>query len=290
MKIKGIEKFREKTSWFAGKKILIIPLYFVSMMSLSLLVMIWFDSIPEMTVSSGTNSVMVSLFPLIGELIVAVVGFLMIYQMFLWRDRLKAKYGQLSYQRIILLGAGGVVLVFSLSINLFLHYWSFSPMFWATSPLRFLTLPLEAFANGAEPLVFWARMILAAFFLIVGIIMMIRSLQTFGFDYMAVVYLYFPEESKIQNHEIYSVLRHPAYAGVLTIGLSGMFYTFTMYSIIFFFIYLLGFYIHIRFVEEKELITRFGAPYQDYMKRVPAFFVKPSKIRSFFGFLLRKPS
>ena len=289
MKLKGIEKFREKIPWFAGKRIIIVPLYFLILMSLSLLVMIWFYSLPEMTLSSGINSVIASLFPLFGELLIAIVGFLIVYQMFSWRDRMKAKYSQLSYQRMIPIGAGGVVLVLSLSINLFLHYWSFSPTFWSTSPLRFLTLPLETFAYGAEPIVFWVRMLLAAFLLAVGIVMIIRSLQTFGFDYMGVVYLYFPEESKIQNHEIYSILRHPTYAGVLTIGLSGMLYTFTAYSIIFFIVYLAGFYLHIHFVEEKELIQRFGSSYQDYIKRVPAFFVIPAKLRIFFNFLLRKP-
>lgn len=290
MKIKGIDKFREKTPWFAGKKIIILPLYLLSMMSLSISVMIWFDSIPDMTMSSDTNSLIVSLFPLIGELIVVVIGFLMGSQMWLWRDRLKAKYGYLSYQRIFLVGFGGIIWILSLSINLFLHYWSFSPTFWATSPLRFLTLPIEAYANGAEAVVFWVRLIFATFFLIVGLMMFFRSVQTFGFDYMAVVYLYFPEESKIQNHEIYSVLRHPAYAGALTIGLSGMLYTFTAYSVIFFIVYLIAFYLHIHFVEEKELITRFGSSYLEYMKRVPAFLVNPAKMGIFLDFLLQKPS
>jgi len=50
---------------------------------------------------------------------------------------------------------------------------------------------------------------------------------------MTVTYLYFPEESKIQNHEIYSVLRHPMYAGALLLGLGGMFSTLTLYSVVF---------------------------------------------------------
>ena len=118
--------------------------------------------------------------------------------------------------------------------------------------------------------------------------MMIRSIQAFGIDYMAVIYLYFPEESKLQDHEIYSVLQHPAYTGILLIGLGGLFSTFTLYSIIFFIVELSAFCIHIHFVEEKELVTRFGASYQEYMTRVPAFFVKPNKLGTFLGFLAAK--
>jgi protein-S-isoprenylcysteine O-methyltransferase Ste14 len=118
--------------------------------------------------------------------------------------------------------------------------------------------------------------------------MMIRSLQVFGIDYMAVVYLYFPEESKIQDHKIYSVLRHPMYTGILLVGLGGMFYTFTLYSIIFFIVELSAFYIHIHFVEERELVERFGPSYQEYMKKVPAFFVRPNKLGTFLGFLAGK--
>lgn len=138
--------------------------------------------------------------------------------------------------------------------------------------------------------VFWAKIALAVFFLGSGITMIIRSLQTFGFDYMTVIYLYFPEESKIQNHEIYSLLRHPTYTGALLIGLGGMCSTLTLYSVIFFIVYFAAFCIHIHFVEEKELIVRFGPSYREYMKKVPAFFVKPDQLGIFLGFLLGKRS
>jgi hypothetical protein len=39
-------------------------------------------------------------------------------------------------------------------------------------------------------------------------------------------------------------------------------------------------------VEEKELIKSFGTSYKDYMKRVPAFFVKPNKLKTLFHFLI----
>ena len=43
--------------------------------------------------------------------------------------------------------------------------------------------------------------------------------------------------------------------------------------------------IHIRAVEEKELIERFGDSYIEYRKKVPALFVRPKKIGVYLKFL-----
>ncbi|HZK12154.1 MAG TPA: hypothetical protein VFD10_07370, partial [Atribacterota bacterium] len=69
MKIKGIDKFQEKNPILSGKKIFLLPLYAFSILLLCLLVMIRFYSLPSMTISRGINPILLSLFPLIGELI-----------------------------------------------------------------------------------------------------------------------------------------------------------------------------------------------------------------------------
>lgn len=288
LKIKGLDKFQEKNPILSGKKIFLLPLYAFFILLLSILLIIRFDSLPGMIVYSGINPILLSLSPIIGEVIICIVGLVLVYQMWFWKDRLKAKYGALSYQHIFLAGFAGVSCLLSLSINLFIHYWSFSSSFWIHSPLKFLTIPFEEYFSSLGFIVFWIKITLSVFFSFFAIAMMIRSLQTFGFDYMTVLYLYFPEESKMQNHEIYSVIRHPMYAGALLLGLAGMFFTLTLYSVIFFLVYFLAFYIHVHFVEEKELLVRFGPSYQDYIKKVPAFFVYPNKLRVLLGFLLGK--
>jgi protein-S-isoprenylcysteine O-methyltransferase Ste14 len=288
MILKGIDKFQGKNPILSGKKIFLLPLYALSILSLSLLVMIGFYSLPSMAIFSNINPFLLSLSPFIGEVIIGAVGFVLVFQMWFWKDRLKAKYGQRSYQHIFLVGFAGISCVLSLAVNLFIHYWSFSSLFWMHSPLKFLTIRPEQYFYTLGSLVFWAKITLSVFFLSLGIAMILRSLLTFGFDYMTVLYLYFPKESKIQNHKIYSVLRHPTYTGALLIGLGGMFSTLTLYSVIFYIVFLVGFYIHIHFVEEKELIARFGPSYQEYMKKVPAFLVKPNKLGVFLGFLLGK--
>jgi len=81
---------------------------------------------------------------------------------------------------------------------------------------------------------------------------------------MGLIYVYYPEESKIVNHEIHSVLRYPTYHGLVLILIGGFFLRLSVYSIIFFFMFLMGINIHLKFVEEKELIQRFGKDYQEY--------------------------
>lgn len=248
-----------------------------------------FDSLPGKLESSGMNRILFSFFPLIGELVVSIVGLALVYQMWFWRKRLKAAYGPLSYQHIFLVGFAGVACLMSLSVNQFICSWSFPSSFWTHSPLAFLTVLPEEYWRSFGAVISWVRIPLAVFFFGLGIAMVIRSLQTFGLDYMAVIYLYFPEESKFQNHEIYSILRHPAYTSVILIGLGGTFFTATLYSLIFFIIIVSAFFVHIHFVEEKELIARFGESYKEYMKKVPAFFIQLNKIPVLFSFLLKKP-
>ncbi|MFX1607322.1 MAG: methyltransferase family protein, partial [Promethearchaeota archaeon] len=107
---------------------------------------------------------------------------------------------------------------------------------------------------------------------------------TFGIDYMTVVYLYFPEESEIQENEIYSVIRHPAYLGGVILGLAGLFFRFSVYSILMWFTVYLAFRAQI-WKEEKELVERFGEGYKEYREQVPALLLRPSKAGAYFRFL-----
>jgi len=45
-------------------------------------------------------------------------------------------------------------------------------------------------------------------------------------------------------------------------------------------------YVHIHFVEEKELIDRFGDSYREYRNKTPAFFVPPKNWGLFFKYLI----
>ena len=284
MPIKGLKEFRQKIPALSGKKIAVLPIYVVLMAVVAFFTYITFDSLP---VASSSSDVVAALYPLFGMILVISIGFVLVWQMWFWQNHLKAKYGATSYQRVFLVGFGGVVWVLTFAINQYIPYYLFAPTFWTNSPLKLLATPIEIFLGIAAPAILIIRFAVAMILLLTGLMMVIRAIQAFGIDYMVVLYLYFPEESRIQKNEIYSVLRHPTYAGAILIGLGGTLFVFTSFSFIAFLIFLAAFYIHIRLIEERELITRFGNSYLDYRKKVPAFFVNPTKLRPFLRFLAK---
>ena len=284
---KGFDRFRSKLPFLAGKRIAILPVFFLTVVSAAFLMYIFFDSLPGILQPTGVNEVLLAFCPFFGVLTVGIVGFILVYQMWFWRDRLKAKYGPTSYQRIVPFGFWGVSWIITISFQQFMAFYQFSPTFWATSSLSFLAKPIDMLAGTWTPAIFLLKIGLSVFFLIVGVLMIVRALQVFGFDYITVVYLYFPEESELQEHEIFSVIRNPTYSGVLFVGLAGTFFTLTVFSFVFFALLLIGFYFHVYLVEERELIRRFGESYLEYRKQVPAFFARPRNLRKLFRFLFR---
>ncbi|NMC05816.1 MAG: isoprenylcysteine carboxylmethyltransferase family protein [Candidatus Lokiarchaeota archaeon] len=283
MKLKGIDKFMEKTDpVFAGKRIALIPVYFLSLFITGLLVMTSFNNLPNVLSTSGIDGMVLAFLPLIGEGIVGAIGFVMVYQIWFLREKMKAKYGKWAYRRIFLVGFGGIILVLSMTV---ISFFPISGTFWSIPPFNVLVTSIDSYLGIAAPFIAWPRAVLGIVVSIIGLIMIPRSIITFGFDYTTVVYLYFPEESTFQDHAIYSALRHPMYSGGLTIALGGMIFSFTPYAILLYVTFLIGFSMHVRFVEEPELMSRFGDSYKEYRKKVPAFFVNPARLKTFFGFL-----
>ena len=114
----------------------------------------------------------------------------------------------------------------------------------------------------------------------------LRALFTFGIDYMALVYLYYPEESEVQKHEIFSILRHPTYLAVSLVNIGSFIIRFSIYSLISTCIFQIFLFVHLYSVEEQELIQRFGDSYLEYKNYVPAILVRLKKIRTYFRFLI----
>ncbi|MFX1305028.1 MAG: methyltransferase family protein, partial [Promethearchaeota archaeon] len=86
-------------------------------------------------------------------------------------------------------------------------------------------------------------------------------------------------------HEIYSILRHPTYHTLMLFSIGSIFFRFSIYSIIYFLIFIIGINIHIKFVEERELIKRFGEQYIKYKKNVPALFVRFKDLKKYLSFI-----
>jgi protein-S-isoprenylcysteine O-methyltransferase Ste14 len=282
MHLKGIDKFRSKIPLFSGKKIIILPLYWIFCMGLAFFILITFEKLPTL---GNPCSILI---PVLGMITIEFLALFLVYQMWLQRDRLRKKYGQRSYQRIFLVGFAGIITMISLAINNLIPIAVLNPPVWRQFPFSIFSLPINSVFGWNSMILDVIRWVLGSLIAIIGFLTILRSIMTFGFDYMTVVYLYFPEESEQQNHEIYSILRHPTYGALIYVCMAGFIIQFSILSLIYLIFYWIGFYIHIKFVEERELIVRFGESYFKYMKSVPAIFVHPRNILKFIQFLCGK--
>ncbi|MFX1484671.1 MAG: methyltransferase family protein [Promethearchaeota archaeon] len=282
--MKGLDKLREKLPAYPGKRIAILPLLCALASVLAFVFIIILDIIPRVYSDSSILTMIEPFLPLVGTISVGALGFVLIGQVWSKREEMKASLGDLAYQKMIPTGLTGVFLIPPIVFHAFTSIRSLPPgppvneltIQWSRSLLQMI---------GVDPLVdIWLRVIISAVFIILGAATVRSAILTFGFDYMAVVYLYFPEESEVQDNEIYSVIRHPTYLGGVMLGAAGLFFRFSVYSILFFVIIFMVFRLQI-VREERELIERFGEGYAEYRKKVPALLVRPSKVSFFFRFL-----
>jgi len=286
--MKGMDKLHEKLPNYPGKRIAILPLTGILASLVGYVFLITLDILPR--VFSGVE-VLVAVepfIPFLGSLFIATIGFLLIGTLWSKRDSMKEKYGSLAYQRMIPRGVAGVFLIPPLVFHAFTSIRSLSPgppanpltIQWSSSLLPLLGIP-----SGIDIIL---RFTISGIFIILGALTVRSALLTFGLDYMTVVYLYFPEESKVVEHEIYSVVRHPAYFGGVLLTVASLVFRFSVYSIVLCMMTYLVFRLQAR-REEKELVDRFGDSYSEYMKRVPALHIRFRSIPAYARFLKNKP-
>jgi protein-S-isoprenylcysteine O-methyltransferase Ste14 len=284
MKLKGIDKLREKLPAYPGRRIAILPIIAIIGGLLGYSFLIFLDVAPRIFTDIVVLGVIEPFTPIIGTTFIVILALWLVWGLWNKKDQMKEQHGDLAYQKIIPRGITGVALWGALLFHTFTSIRSLPP----SPPVNDLTvqwsrslLPFFGIAPGIE---LWMRLILAGIFGILGLLTVRSALVTFGLDYMGVVYVYFPEESEIQEHEIYSVIRHPTYLGGILLGIAGLFFRFSVYSFVIGFLFFLVFRLQ-AWKEEKELVERFGEGFIEYQKNVPALLVRPSKIRSYFRFL-----
>ncbi len=284
MKIKGIDKLREKLPAYPGRKIYLLPLKGAVAAILAYIFLIALDILPRLFSDIPLLVTIEPVLPILGTIFIGTLGISLVGTLWRRRDSMKSQYGQLSYQMMIQKGVTGICLILPVILHAFTSIRSLPP----GPPVNDLTIQfsrslLPIFGVPSE-LDIWIRLVLSGILLVLGLLVMRSSIITFGFDYMTVVYLYFPEESEVQDHEIYSVVRHPVYLAGVLLGTAAMIFRFSVYSMLFFLIVYLIFWVQIR-REEHELIERFGDGYREYREKVPALLVKPRNLRAFFKFL-----
>ena len=200
-----------------------------------------------------------------GQVLALSLGFLWSAQ-FYWRRReYQARWGSLAYRnafaRHMLLG---VPVMFAA-----IAHTPYLP----GEPIRF---------GWAAPLVWLAGLYLA----LTGALLYVRSYGVFGVDRLAALYVYFPAEGRLVNSSIYGILRHPAYSGLVRIGLALGLWGGTWLSLPVGLFMPIGLTLWLRLVEEPELIERFGARYAEYRKSVPAFWPRARDASAFLKFLI----
>lgn len=200
-----------------------------------------------------------------GEVVLGTLGFLLLYMFFRSRNDFRARYGELAYsaaaRRFIF---PGLAIIFAVVARIGYIPGPPIPRGWWYPIL---------------PVLGWV--LIAA-----GVLLWLRAIQAFGVDNLAMLYVYFPEQGRIVNHTIYSILRHPVYAAVQRIAFGLALVNGNWFALTCALIFALGLWGWVRLVEEKELIERFGDSYREYRKRVPAFWPRPRAVGGFLNFLI----
>ena len=286
--MKGIDQLRNKLPDYQGRKITTFVVIALITLITSLIFQLVLDSLPRIFRNIVFLQVIAPLTPIIGPLIIIFIGLSVVRQFWRVRDKYLSKYRIKAYQKAFKFVAIGIPMVFSVIIHSFIPNDLIAPYRIDDSLTRYLGNPISGLVLGFPSYFLYIRLVLSISFVGLGLTVVFKALSLFGIDNMALLYVFYPEESTLQNHEIYSILRHPTYHGLMLISMGSMLFRFSIYSILYFFIYLIGINIHLKYVEEKELIQRFGQKYKKYRETVPGFFIKLKDIKRYFSTLFRE--
>ena len=284
-RLKGFDKVREKLPGYPGRRIARILLTALLSGLLVYCLLILLDILPRLYPGVPFLVAVEPALPLIGSSIVAFVALRLVASLWIRRDEMREKYGPLAYQHMIPRGFTGIFLMPVIVFHAFTQISSLPP----GPPMNELTVTFSTSVlalAGIDAIVdVGIRVVLTGLLIVLGALTARSALLTFGMDYMGVVYLYFPEESQIQNHEIYSVIRHPTYLAVALLSASGLASWMSVYSTFMFLLIYTLLRFHIR-REEAELINRFGKSYEEYREKVPRLHVRAKDVPVFLRFLL----
>lgn len=200
------------------------------------------------------------------EVLTLTAGFLMLYLFFWLKGPLKERYGEdafaMGFKRFV---APGLAIIFAVVARVpFIG----GPMIpgWILDPAGWL---------------------LGWLLIIVGVLLWLRAVLALGMDSLTMTYVYYPVEGLLKESSIYGLLRHPIYGAVQRISLGLALLNGSWIALTLAFIICLYTWGWVRLVEERELIGRFGRSYEDYRKKVSAFWPKWRRLGKFIQFLIQ---
>ena len=199
-----------------------------------------------------------------GEIVILALGFLILSRFFSQRKVYRQKYGEMAYRKAFArFSVPGVGIIIASIAHL-------------------------AYIAGPDiPNLWWESWLVVLGWLLVwiGLTLWMRSVTTLGLDNVAMLYVYYPDETRPIDTGLYGILRHPIYAAALDMGLGLALIHASWYALLVALIMPIFFAGWIRLVEEPELIDRFPG-YLEYRKGVPAFWTKPIDLPKFYRYLL----
>ncbi|MGH8806435.1 MAG: methyltransferase family protein [Noviherbaspirillum sp.] len=119
------------------------------------------------------------------------------------------------------------------------------------------------------------EMLLGGVFIVLGIALLIIGWRSV---YQA------RREGRFTTAGLYGVVRHPQYTGIMLAVFGQIVHWPTIITLALFPVIVLV-YVRLAYKEEKEMISRFGPAYQDYMRQVPMFFPRWGNWGRLFGAL-----
>ncbi len=177
MKLKGIDKLREKTPGYPGKKIALLPLRGLVAAILAYSFLIFIDILPRLLPDIALLVLLEPILPVLGSLFIGALAVWLIATIWTRRDRMKAEYGNLAYQKMIPKGVMGVMIVPSVIFHAFTPIQLLPP----GPPVNDLTtqfsqslLPLLGITGALD---IWIRLFLMGFFGIVGLLVVRSSIM-----------------------------------------------------------------------------------------------------------------
>ncbi len=228
-----------------------LALRFAGFFLLTTIYFIVSDQIPTWTIDS--------------QIVVMALGYLLLSRFFTRKKIFIEKYKEMAYQQaFVRFAVPGLAVIFAAMAHI-------------------------AYMNGpkfTQPVITTVLSVFGWFCVTIGLVLFVRSVFTFGLDYITMVYTYFPEEGRIVNTSIYSLLRHPVYAGALRFSIGLACLNMGIYALSFAVLLPLGLTGWIMLVEEKELLERLP-DYAEYRKNTPAFWPRITKLPAFFKFLFK---
>ena len=287
-KLKGVDKFLTKIPDYRGKHLyrilIIVALSFIIPLGTMLLLDISPRLFPSIPFLVGLEPFM----PIISTILIQIIGILLIRCIWAKKDGFLKQDYEKAYQKSFIYILTGIPFFVSSMLHGFIPLDVIPPTPTVGSITWIMVSPFTALFNIQYAALEYLRVGLGFIVLLFGIGTILRSFFTFGLDYMSIMYVYYPEESEVQHHAIYSILRHPTYHGLILLSFSSVLFRFSFYSIIICLLFILGMNIHIKWTEDKELIERFGTSYKEYMKTTHPLFYPPKYITKYFLFLFGK--